>query len=71
LERGEPWFYVSLATRSDGLARLERIARTEAIDRYIAHISSAATSTSRAIDVISGARKERPAKLLPAKDEPA
>ena len=65
LNRGEPWFYLSFAARSGERVRLERIAKSEAIAKYIAHISDVATYTARTFDLMDKAREVRPTHLLP------
>jgi len=65
LNRGEPWFYLSFRAASGERVRLERIVKTEAIDRYLAHIADVATYTGRTFDLMSRAREVRPAQLLP------
>jgi hypothetical protein len=65
LARGEPWFYLTFETRTGERVRLERIAKTEAIARYIAHISDVATYTGRTFDLMNKAREVRPPRLLP------
>jgi hypothetical protein len=65
LQRGEPWFYVSLRAASGDRVRLERIERTAAIDRFVAHVADVASYTSRTFDLMERAREVRPPRLLP------
>ena len=65
LKRGEPWFYLSFRSAAGDRVRLEHIAKSKAIEDYIAHISDVATFTARTFDLIERAREVRPARLLP------
>jgi hypothetical protein len=65
LKRGEPWFYLSFYAASGDRVRLERIAKSKALQDYLAHISDVATFTARTFDLIERAREVRPARLLP------
>jgi hypothetical protein len=65
LQRGEPWFYVSLRAANGERVRLERIEKSPAIEKHMAHVADVASYTARTFDLMERAREVRPPRLLP------